>query len=108
METKEIYEIAIVKKRLETAEYEKRLVMQRFRPSHMHPIILYHDGLRWVCAHGIWNQQFADLLPGLAGQEPGVVAYGACPEAAMQNFDAMWCGMNESEEPEEEQEEEQE
>lgn len=88
------YALLEAKAKAETAELEKRLVMQNFRPCKLYPVILYHDGLRWVCAFGIIQNQFADYLPDDIA-DAGVVAYGMSPEEAMQNFDRLWCGVYE-------------
>ena len=76
----------------ETAEYNKRLAMQRFRPCKMYPVVIYHDGMRWVCSHGVMGDAYSDYLPDNALGQSGVEAYGEHPEQAMQNFDAMWLG----------------
>lgn len=76
----------------DTAEYEKRLVMQQFRPCKIYPVVIYHDGMRWVCSMGVMGNAYADHLPDSAMGQSGVEAYGEYPEQAMQNFDAMWLG----------------
>jgi len=76
----------------ETADFEKRLVMQQFRPCKVYPVIIYHDGMRWVCSYGVMGQAYSEYLPGNALGQSGVEAYGEYPEQAMQNFDAMWIG----------------
>jgi hypothetical protein len=72
------------KSKAETAELQKRLVMQQFRPCKIYPVLIYHDGLRWVCEYAAMASEFqeTDGVP--------AVAYGMCPEEAMQNFDAFW------------------
>lgn len=76
----------------ETAEYHKRLVMQQFRPCKLYPVIIYHDGIRWVCSYGVFGDKYRDYLPDSALGQSGVEAYGKCPEEALQNFDALWVG----------------
>jgi len=76
----------------ETAEYQKRLVMQQFRPCKVYPVIVYHDGMRWVCSYGVLSDQHRDYLPSNALGQSGVEAYGEFPEDAMKNFDTMWIG----------------
>ncbi len=76
----------------DTAEYQKRLVMKEFRPCKMYPIVIYHDGMRWVCSFGVMGDAYKDYLPDSAMGQSGVEAYGEYPEQAMQNFDAMWMG----------------
>jgi hypothetical protein len=75
-----------------TAEYEMRLVMQQFRPCKMYPVVIYHDGMRWVCSYGVLGEAYREYLPESAMGQTGVEAYGEFPEEAMQNFDAMWIG----------------
>lgn len=77
----------------ETAEYQKRLVMQQFRPCKIYPVIVYHDGMRWVCSYGVFGDQHRDYLPANALGQSGVEAYGEYPEEAMKNFDTMWIGV---------------
>jgi hypothetical protein len=79
--------------RAETADYEKRLVMQQFRPCKVYPVVIYHDGMRWVCSYGAMGQAYSEFLPDNAMGQSGVEAYGEFPEEAMQNFDSMWVGM---------------
>ena len=76
----------------ETAEYQKRLVMQQFRPCKVYPVIVYHDGMRWVCSYGVLGAQHSEYLPANALGQSGVEAYGEYPEEAMKNFDTMWIG----------------
>ena len=76
----------------DTAEYKKRLVMQQFRPCQMYPVIIYHDGIRWVCSMGVTSDVYSEYLPDNAMGQSGVSAYGEYPEEAMKNFDAMWVG----------------
>lgn len=76
----------------ETAEYQKRLVMQQFRPCKIYPVIIYHDGMRWTCSYGVMGGAYKDYLPDSALGQSGVEAYGETPEKALQNFDAMWIG----------------
>ncbi len=76
----------------DTAEYQKRLVMQEFRPCKMYPVVIYHDGMRWVCSFGVMGDAYKDYLPDSALGQSGVEAYGEYPEQAMANFDAMWIG----------------
>ena len=76
----------------DTAEYQKRLAMQEFRPCKMYPIVIYHDGMRWVCSFGVMGDAYRDYLPDSAMGQSGVEAYGEYPEQALQNFDAMWIG----------------
>jgi len=78
--------------RADAAEYEKRLVMQQFRPSRMYPVVVYHDGMRWVCSYGVAGEAYREYLPDSALGQSGVEAYGEFPEEAMQNFDALWIG----------------
>jgi hypothetical protein len=68
----------------EAAELQKRLVMQQFRPCKIYPVLIYHDGLRWVCEYALLGTEFQ--------QHDGTraVTYGMCPEEAMQNFDTLW------------------
>lgn len=72
------------KAKAEAAELQKRLVMQQFRPCRIYPVLIYHDGLRWVCEYAAMASEFreTDGVP--------AIAYGMCPEEAMQNFDAFW------------------
>ena len=70
----------------DAAEYHKRLVMQEFRPSHMYPVSMQHDGFRWVCRYVAGPQVL------LEDETSGVEAYGQSPEQAMQNFDRLWIG----------------
>lgn len=83
----------------ETAELQKRLVMQQFRPCKLYPVVIYHDGLRWVCKFVSMRHQFDDY------EGTDVVAYGMSPEEATQSFDKLWVGFEEDE-PEEEPEDE--
>jgi len=88
------------KAKAEAAELQKRLVMQQFRPCKIYPVLIYHDGLRWVCEYAAMASEFqeTDGVP--------AVAYGMCPEEAMQNFDALWVDtLSESSEEEGEEEE---
>ena len=88
------------KAKAEAAELQKRLVMQQFRPCKVYPVLVYHDGLRWVCEYAAMANEFqeTDGVP--------AVAYGMCPEEAMQNFDALWLDtLSESSEEEGEEEE---
>jgi len=82
------------KSKAETAELQKRLVMQQFRPCKLYPTIIYHDGLRWVCSYGAIHGTLSDYLPDDI-ENIGVTAYGMCPEEAMQNFDGLWVGTEE-------------
>jgi hypothetical protein len=70
----------------ERAEMDRRYSMIRFRPSHMYPCVLYHDGLRWACEYisGLETRREEEGIP--------LIAYGQFPEEAMQNFDALWIG----------------
>ena len=70
----------------DAAEYQKRLVMQEFRPSHMYPVSMQHDGFRWVCRYVAEPQAL------LEDATAGVEAYGVSPEHAMQSFDRLWIG----------------
>ena len=72
------------KAKAEAAELQKRLVMQQFRPCKIYPTIIYHDGLRWVCEYASMGTEFQEY------EGAGAVAYGMCPEEAMQNFDTLW------------------
>jgi len=85
------------KSKAETAELQKRLVMQQFRPCKLYPTIIYHDGLRWVCSYGVMRGTLSDYLPDDI-KNIGITAYGLCPEEAMQNFDSMWVGTEEFDE----------
>lgn len=76
----------------DTADYQRRLVMQQFRPCKMYPVIIYHDGMRWVCSYGVMGAAYREYLPDRAMGQTGVEAYGEFPEEAMRNFDAMWIG----------------
>lgn len=89
-----IKSLQILKARAEadTAEYEKRLVMHQFRPCKMYPVVIYHDGIRWVCSMGVMGSAYHDCLPDSAMGQSGVEGYGEYPEKAMQNFDSMWVG----------------
>lgn len=80
----------------ETAELQKRLVMQQFRPCKLYPIRIYHDGFRWVCEYISVQHQFREY------EGTDVVAYGMSPEEAMQNFDRQWVGTMEDSQSEEE------
>lgn len=90
----EINTLKLVKAKTEadTADYQRRLVMQQFRPCKMYPVIIYHDGMRWVCSYGVMGEAYREYLPDSALGQTGVEAYGEFPEEAMQNFDAMWIG----------------
>jgi len=81
-----------VRAEAETAEYQKRLAMQQLRPCKLYPILMYHDGLRWVCSYGVFGREYLAYLPDRALGQSGVEAYGNSPEEALQNFDAMWIG----------------
>ena len=83
----------------ETAELQKRLVMQQFRPCKLYPVVIYHDGLRWVCEFVSLRHQFRDY------EGDNVVAYGMSPEESAQNFDKLWTGASENY-PDEESEDE--
>lgn len=76
----------------DTAEYQKRLVLHQFRPCKLYPVIIYHDGMRWVCSLGAVSDALREYLPAAALGESGVEGYGEYPEQAMLNFDAMWIG----------------
>jgi hypothetical protein len=80
------YKLLKAKAQADKAELDRRAAMTRFRPSHMYPNVLYHDGLRWVCEYisGFGTQQEEEGTP--------FIAYGMFPEEAMQNFDAQWVG----------------
>ena len=82
------------KAKAEAAELQKRLVMQQFRPCKIYPTIIYHDGLRWVCEYASIGTEFQEY------EGTGAVAYGMCPEEAMQNFDASWVATESLEEEE--------
>jgi hypothetical protein len=86
--------LKIIKAKTEAdaADYQRRLVMQQFRPCKMYPVIIYHDGMRWVCSYGVMGEAYREYLPDSALGQTGVEAYGEYPEEAMQNFDAMWVG----------------
>lgn len=71
----------------EAAELRKRLVMQQFRPCKLYPVLIYFDGLRWVCEYASMKSQLRDY-DGI-----DVIAYGPTPEDAMQNFDMQWTGI---------------
>ncbi len=79
------YRLLRVKARAEEAELDRRAAMTKFRPSHLYPCVLYHDGFRWACEYvsGFVTQQ---------EQGTPFIAYGMFPEEAMQNFDAKWIG----------------
>jgi len=104
--TRKEYRFLEARAKAETAECEKRLAMQEFRPCRLYPVLIYHDGMRWVCSYGVMPEEFSMSLPGAANGESGVEAYGECPEEACQNFDAMWHGVTESKPEEDEPEEE--
>lgn len=80
------YKLLRAKAQAETAELKRRVTMIGFRPSHMYPNVLYHDGLRWACEYisGLDTLQEEEGTP--------FIAYGTFPEEAMQNFDAKWVG----------------
>ena len=80
----------------ETAELQKRLVMHQFRPCKLYPVLIYHDGLRWVCEYVSMKHQFREH------EGIDVVAYGMTPEEATQNFDKLWTGAMDDDESEEE------
>lgn len=80
----------------ETAELQKRLVMHQFRPCKLYPVLIYHDGLRWVCEYVSMKHQFREY------EGTDVVAYGMTPEEATQNFDKLWTGAMDDDESEEE------
>lgn len=94
------------KNEAEASEYQKRLVMQQFRPCKIYPVMIYHDGIRWVCSYGVLSDQYRDYLPHNALGQTGVEAYGECPEDAMKNFDSMWVGADLIDDDEEEEGEE--
>jgi len=79
-----------VRAEAETADYQRRLAMQQLRPCKLYPVLMYHDGLRWVCSYGVFGREYLAYLPDRALGQSGVEAYGNCPEEALQNFDAMW------------------
>lgn len=83
----------------ETAELQKRLVMQQFRPCKLYPIRIYHDGLRWVCEYISVQQPFREY------EGTDVVAYGMSPEEALQNFDRQWVGVMDNDQSEESEDE---
>jgi hypothetical protein len=88
------------KAKAEAAELQKRLVMQQFRPCRIYPVLVYHDGLRWVCEYAAMSMEFQET------DGTPAVAYGMCPEEAMQNFDSLWVDtLSESLEEEGEEEE---
>lgn len=80
------------KAKADTANCQQQLVMQQFRPCKIYPVIIYHDGMRWVCSHGVLGEAYQEYLPNNAMGQAGAEAYGEFPEQAMQNFDAMWLG----------------
>lgn len=84
------------KAKSETAELQKRLVMQQFRPCKFYPVLVYHDGLRWVCEYAASHHEFQD------SQGDAACAYGMSPEEAMQNFDKLWTGSTNEDDPEDE------
>ncbi len=84
----------------ETAELQKRLVMQQFRPCNLYPTIIYHDGLRWVCEHMSAKTQFCEY------EGTDAAAYGMSPEEASQNFDALWLDRMDASEDDESEDDE--
>jgi hypothetical protein len=79
------------KAKAETAELQKRLVMQQFRPSKLYPVCIRHDGLRWVCEY------IAMIEPFSVTEAADALAYGMSPEEAAQNFDRLWTGVMDDE-----------
>jgi hypothetical protein len=80
----------------EAAELQKRLILQQFRPCKLYPVLIYHDGFRWICEYASMKQQFREY------EGTDAAAYGMSPEEAMQNFDKLWVGSSEEELEEEE------
>ena len=89
------YKLLKAKANADRAELDRRAAMIRFRPSHMYPCVLNHDGLRWACEYvsGFGTPQEEEGTP--------LIAYGMFPEEAMQNFDALWIGVDVTPEPDE-------
>lgn len=81
------YMVMEAKAKAETAELQKRLLMQQFRPCKLYPVLVYHDGLRWVCEYASMKSQLRDY------DGTDVTAYGMSPEEAMNNFDRQWTGI---------------
>lgn len=86
------YELLRAVARHETAVLEKQAALMKMRPSRFLPVLVYHDGLRWVCSYGVAPDSIAEMLPERASGGTGVEAYGANPEEATHNFDKMWVG----------------
>ena len=71
------------------------------RPSSLlGPLITYYDdiGSRWAVSYGAVGKQVLDVLPDHI-TETGVTAYGATPEEAMENFDKLWRGEDDADQP---------
>lgn len=77
------YKLLEAKARAEAATLKTRLAMLAFRPSHLYPVYIYNDGLRWVCEYV--STHAAHESSGL-----NVIAYGMCPEEALSAFDQLW------------------
>jgi hypothetical protein len=80
------------KSKAEAAAYGTRLAMEQLRPHRLYPVMIYNDGLRWVCSYGVFGEQYQDYLPARALGQSGVEAFGTTPEEAAHNFDRMWVG----------------
>ncbi|KPK54273.1 MAG: hypothetical protein AMS22_06105 [Thiotrichales bacterium SG8_50] len=88
------YWVIKAKAEAEAAEAAKRLATFQLLPHRMYPVLLYHDGLRWVCSYGVSNTHYADYLPDNAFGQSGVEAYGNTPQEATVNFDTQWVGLH--------------
>jgi hypothetical protein len=80
------------KSKAETAAYGTRLAKEQLRPHKLYPVMIYNDGLRWVCSYGVFGDQYQEYLPARALGQSGVEAFGTTPEEAAHNFDCMWVG----------------
>ena len=77
---------------VEAARYTRDLAIEQLRPHKLYPVTMYHDGVRWVCSYGVFGDAYVEYLPAQALGESGVVAYGATPAEACENFDRLWLG----------------
>lgn len=77
----EAEQLSAAKFRTKEAQLLMMLARQQFRPSYQVPVTVKRDGSRWIC-----------LLESSPEMLECPVAYGSCPEQAMDNFDALWSG----------------
>jgi hypothetical protein len=86
----------------EAARYARNLAIEQLRPHKLYPVMIYHDGVRWVCSYGVFGDAYTDYLPAQALGQSGVEAFGSTPSEACENFDRLWLGRYREEAPDDE------